>query len=80
MSLHLASLGHRAHSSLTSLPCIEMCAAQLAKPGRVSVTGCNYSADGRLIAAGLANGSLQLWDVRGRTTLYNALASSISMP
>ncbi|KAL4854123.1 WD repeat-containing protein 70 [Chlorella vulgaris] len=39
---------------------------QLARPGRVSVTGCSYSADGRLIAAGLADGTLQLWDVRGK--------------
>ncbi|KAL4433682.1 hypothetical protein ABPG75_000123 [Micractinium tetrahymenae] len=39
---------------------------QLAKPGRVSVTSCAYSADGRLIAAGLQDGTIQLWDVRGK--------------
>ncbi|PRW20712.1 WD repeat-containing 70 [Chlorella sorokiniana] len=39
---------------------------QLAKPGRVSVTSCSYSTDGRLIAAGLADGTIQLWDVKGK--------------
>lgn len=42
-----------------------LCGVQLVKPGRVSVTGCSYSADGRLIAAGLADGTVQLWDARG---------------
>lgn len=39
---------------------------QSAKPGRVSVTSCSFNADGRLIAAGLADGTIQLWDVRGK--------------
>lgn len=39
----------------------------LAKPGRVPVTCCSYNTvDGRMIAAGLSDGSLQLWDVRGK--------------
>lgn len=29
------------------------------------MTSCSYSTDGRLIAAGLADGQIQLWDVRG---------------
>ena len=37
----------------------------LPKPGRVSVTMARYSNDGHLIVAGLANGSIQSWDVRG---------------
>lgn len=37
----------------------------LAKPGRVSVTSCCYSTDGGLVAGGLMDGTLQLWDVRG---------------
>ncbi len=39
---------------------------QLAKPGRVAVTACAYSTDGRLIAGGLMEGTIQLWDIRGR--------------
>jgi len=38
----------------------------LAKPGRVSVTAATYGTDGRLIAAGLNDGAIQLWDVRGK--------------
>eukprot|EP00887_Chlorella_sp_A99_P001654 scaffold8.g1654.t1 len=38
----------------------------LAKPGRVPVTGASWSTDGRLIGAGLMDGTLQLWDVRGK--------------
>ena len=37
----------------------------LPKPGRVAVTACRFSRDGRVIVAGLANGSIQLWDVKG---------------
>lgn len=37
----------------------------LKKPSRVSVTTARYSTDGHLIAAGLANGTIQLWDVKG---------------
>jgi len=32
-----------------------------AKPGRWAVTACAYSADGRVIAGGVADGTLQLW-------------------
>lgn len=39
---------------------------QLSKPGRVSVSSCAYSIDGRLIAGGLADGTIQMWDVRGK--------------
>eukprot|EP00884_Botryococcus_braunii_P018671 jgi/Botrbrau1/5488/Bobra.27_1s0027.2 len=38
---------------------------KLEKPGRVAVTSCQYNSDGRLIVAGLMDGSLQLWDVKG---------------
>lgn len=37
----------------------------LAKPGRVAVSACCWSTDGRLVAGGLVDGTLQLWDVRG---------------
>ena len=36
------------------------------QPGRVAVTTCSYSPDGRLIAAGLADGSLQVWNASGK--------------
>lgn len=36
------------------------------RPGRKSMTTCNYSLDGRLIVGGLSDGTLQLWDVRGK--------------
>ena len=38
----------------------------LARPGRVAVTACNYSSDGKMIAGGLFDGTVQLWDVRGK--------------
>lgn len=38
----------------------------LAKPGRVAVTACTWSHEGRLIGGGLMDGTLQLWDVRGK--------------
>lgn len=35
-------------------------------PGcRVAVTACSWSTDGRLIAGGLLDGTIQLWDVKG---------------
>lgn len=37
----------------------------LKKPGRVAVTVARYNSDGHIIAAGLANGTIQLWDVKG---------------
>ena len=40
------------------------------RPGRKSMTTCNYSLDGRLIVGGLSDGTLQLWDVRGETMLH----------
>ena len=42
------------------------------RPGRKSMTTCNYSLDGRLIVGGLSDGTLQLWDVRGETMLIDA--------
>ncbi len=38
----------------------------LAKAARTAVTACAYARDGRTIAAGLVDGSLQLWDASGR--------------
>ncbi|KAH7624593.1 hypothetical protein Ndes2526B_g00793 [Nannochloris sp. 'desiccata'] len=38
----------------------------LARPGRVSVTCCGWSSEGKLIGGGLADGTLQIWDVRGK--------------
>lgn len=38
---------------------------QLAKPGRSAVTTCRYSHDGGLIGAGMYDGTIQLWDVKG---------------
>jgi WD40 repeat protein len=35
---------------------------------RVPVTSCSYSPDGRLIAAGLLEGTIQIWDVKGSRT------------
>ncbi|KAK2079304.1 hypothetical protein QBZ16_002995 [Prototheca wickerhamii] len=39
---------------------------QLAKPGRMLVTAATYGSMGQTIAAGLMDGSIQLWDVRGK--------------
>jgi WD40 repeat protein len=38
----------------------------LARPGRVSVTCCGWSPEGKLIGGGLIDGTLQIWDVRGK--------------
>lgn len=38
----------------------------LRKPGRVSVTSVTYNSDGKLIAGGLMDGTIQVWDVRGK--------------
>lgn len=48
----------------------------LSKPGRVSVTTGKYSTDGRVVAAGLMNGSIQLWDCRGRGANKVVVATS----
>ena len=37
----------------------------LARPGRSTVTACTYNSEGGMIAAGLKDGSIQIWDVRG---------------
>ncbi|KFM25767.1 WD repeat-containing protein 70 [Auxenochlorella protothecoides] len=39
---------------------------QLAKPGRVQVTAACYGSTGHVVAAGLMDGTIQLWDVRGK--------------
>ncbi|KAK9812868.1 hypothetical protein WJX72_004992 [[Myrmecia] bisecta] len=38
----------------------------LAKPGRVAVSSATYNGDGSLIAAGLVDGTIQLWDAKGK--------------
>jgi WD repeat-containing protein 70 len=38
----------------------------LVRPGRIAVTSCCYNSEGKLIAGGLMDGTLQLWDVRGK--------------
>lgn len=38
----------------------------LRRAGRFAVTTCAYNFDGSIIAGGLIDGSIQLWDVRGR--------------
>ncbi|CAI5486032.1 unnamed protein product [Closterium sp. Naga37s-1] len=37
---------------------------KLARPGRVAVTAAEWGPDGRMVAAGLNDGSLQVWNVR----------------
>lgn len=39
---------------------------KLRKPGRVAVTACTYSHDGNVIAAGLRDGSIHIWNVSGK--------------
>uniref|UniRef100_A0A061QZ94 Wd repeat-containing protein 70-like n=1 Tax=Tetraselmis sp. GSL018 TaxID=582737 RepID=A0A061QZ94_9CHLO len=39
---------------------------QLAKPGRVGATTCAFSEDGGMIAAGMRDGTVQLWSVKGK--------------
>ena len=41
----------------------------LPKPGRISVSMARYNHDGHLIVAGLNNGTIQCWDVRGEAAL-----------
>jgi eukaryotic-like serine/threonine-protein kinase len=43
--------------------------ASLRRPGKVAVTGCDFSRDGRLLAAVDERGLVQLWDVRARSYL-----------
>lgn len=38
----------------------------LSRPGRCAVTACAYAAAGASVAAGLGDGGIQLWDVRGK--------------
>lgn len=38
----------------------------LTRPGRVPVTCCGWSPEGKLIGGGLMDGTLQIWDVRGK--------------
>ena len=42
----------------------------LPKPGRIPVSMARYSHDGHLIVAGLNNGTIQCWDVRGEASLH----------
>eukprot|EP00877_Chromochloris_zofingiensis_P012178 jgi/Chrzof1/7213/Cz02g14300.t1 len=47
----------------------------LAKPGRVTVSSCAYNCDGRLIAAGLMDGTIQLWSVGGKFGVSAAIGA-----
>lgn len=49
------------------------------RPGRIAVTTCCYSADGAHIAAGLNNGTIQLWDVRGEQLLSGFTTNFFSL-
>ena len=50
----------------------------LQRAARVSVSACAYNADGSSIAAGLVDGSIQIWDSKGKppTEQTGKLASS----
>lgn len=49
---------------------------QLAKPGRIAVTACRYSHDGGLISAGMFDGTIQLWDVKGKNIIVPSITTS----
>lgn len=51
---------------------------QLAKPGRVAVTACAYNHDGGLIGGGMFDGTLQIWDVKGK--FGTAASTGVVMP
>ena len=83
-----ALLGHRRGTAMTSsddgtvrvwdmweLQQKTVIKPSLARPGRVAVTACAYSTDGRLIGAGLMDGMLQVWDVRGEFVAETAVLS-----
>ncbi|KAG1679381.1 hypothetical protein FOA52_007671 [Chlamydomonas sp. UWO 241] len=46
----------------------------LQKPVRTPVSAVRYSGDGRIIAAGLNDGSIQLWSVTGKFGASAAIA------
>lgn len=50
----------------------------LKKPGRVKVTTARYNSDGHIIAAGLENGTIQLWDVKGVTGILPKIDTFLS--
>lgn len=43
----------------------------------MATTACAYSTDGRLVGAGLMDGTLQLWDVRGEDGQEKAEENSL---
>lgn len=49
---------------LTQTP-LQVIKPTLAKPGRTAVTTCAFGAGGKLIGAGLMDGTIQLWSVAG---------------
>ncbi|KAL3156845.1 hypothetical protein ABBQ38_001114 [Trebouxia sp. C0009 RCD-2024] len=51
---------------------------QLAKPGRIAVTACAYNHDGGLIGGGMFDGTLQIWDVKGK--FGTAASTGVVMP
>lgn len=51
---------------------------QLVKPGRIAVTACAYNHDGGLIGAGMFDGTLQIWDVKGK--FGTAASTGVVMP
>ena len=50
------------------------------RPGRVPVTACAYGDEGALLAAGLASGTIQLWDIKGVRTCKCLQQASCTCP
>ena len=53
---------------------------QLARPGRVQVTACAYSPDGRFIAGGITDGTVQLFPASGSASYKSASVGLVLPP